>query len=457
MSKQIQTLQQKQSLTMTTNMHQSISILQMSNIELTEFAAEELNKNPFLEDASVSIEKPNTNEKAVDKEHGLADSYRGMSNSSAARGSNYDYLENIASEKSLKEHVIEQINLTFDDSKDKIIANFLLDYLKSAGYLNITVEETALLLKCDIKKVESVLEKMQTFDPAGIFARDLKECLLLQLRDQENVDPGLHAVIKNIDLVASGNFKRLSKLCNVNISNISDIIKQIKLLNPKPANGFYVEPTSYKTPDVILTFLEDGTAKLESNSDSMPRLRVNQDYYVKVKDNMQNKDEREFAKNEIDSANTVVKSIEQRSNTILRVATAIVEQQIDFFTRGVMYLNPMTLNKIAEITGFNESTISRSTSNKYISTPNGIFELKYFFSSSLSTTRTAGENISSTKAKEIIKQIILSEEDDILSDDDISEQLAKFNISVARRTVAKYREALGIPTSSVRKRNKRLR
>ena len=454
MPKQIQTLQQKQTLTMTTTMHQSISILQMSNIELAEFAAQELDKNPFIEDASVSVEKQESNK---DSKERIKDNTPSTQTSSHSGYSSQDYISNIASEKSLKEHIIEQINLSFEDQKDKLIANFLLDSLHGSGYLNISIKEAAEILKCKESVVEKILKKLQTFDPAGVFARDLKECLLIQLNDQEHVDQSLLTMVKNIDLIASGNLKKLSKLCNVNIANISNMIKQIKLLNPKPTNGFYIEPTSYKIPDVILTFLEDGTAKLESNPESMPRLQVSQEYYVQIKDSMQNKKEKEFTKNEIEAANTIVKSIEQRSHTILKVATAIVEEQIDFFTRGVMYLNPMTLNKIAALTGFNESTVSRSTANKYISTPSGIFELKYFFSSSLGTTRASGENVSSTKAKEIIKQIILSEEaDNILSDDDISEQLSKFNISIARRTVAKYRESIGIPTSSVRKRNKAL-
>lgn len=453
MPKQIQTLQQKQTLTMTTSMHQSISILQMSNIELAEFAAQELNKNPFIEDASVSVE--NQKPKKEEVKTALKDSLSMPQPTSYSGYSSQDYISNIASEKSLKEHIVEQINLSFEYQKDKLIAHFLLDSLNGSGYLKVSTKEAAEILKCEESLVKNVLKELQTFDPTGIFARDLKECLLIQLNDQEQVDQSLLTMVKNIDLIASGNLKKLSKLCNVNIVNISSMIKQIKLLNPKPTNGFYVEPTSYKIPDVILTFLEDGTAKLESNPESMPRLRVSQEYYVQIKDTMHNKREKEFTKNEIEAANTIVKSIEQRSHTILKVATAIVEEQIDFFTRGVMYLTPMTLNKIAALTDFNESTISRSTANKYISTPSGIFELKYFFSSSLGTTRATDKNVSSTKAKEIIKQIILGEEsDNILSDDDISEQLSKFNISIARRTVAKYREAIGIPTSSVRKRKK---
>jgi RNA polymerase sigma-54 factor len=448
MTKQIQKFEQKQSLSMTTSMHQSINILQMSNLELSAFAAAELGKNPFIEDDSTPAETKTKNQDIQEK----FTSNTSRNNNSY---SSQDFLENIVKEVTLKEHIIEQINISFDDNKHILIANYLLDYLQSNGYLNVDLNEVATNLKCDLIVVEEVLKTLQTFDPAGIFARNLKECLLLQLSEQPNVSQALLKMVQNIDLIASGNLKKLSKLCNVDISDLGNLIKQIKLLNPKPANGFLVEQTSYKIPDVILTILENGELKLEINEGAMPKLKVNHEYYIKIKDGVVAKDEKEFIKNEIESATTIVKGIEQRAITIIKVAKAIVENQIDFFTRGVMFLKPMTLNTIAVITGFNESTVSRSTSNKYIATPSGIYELKYFFSSSLSSTRAVGDDISSTKAKEIIRQIVLSEDPDaILSDDDITEQLGKFNISIARRTVAKYREALDIPTSAVRKRNR---
>jgi len=229
------------------------------------------------------------------------------------------------------------------------------------------------------------------------------------------------------------------------------------LLNPKPASGFLVEHTRYKIPDVVLSVDEDKNIKLEMNPESIPRLKVNHDYYMKIKDSMNKKDEKEFTKLEIEAASTIVKSIEQRANTILKVARAIAQEQIDFFTRGIMFLKPMTLNKIAAMTDFNESTVSRSTANKYIATPSGIYELKYFFSSSLSSTKAASNDVSSTKVKELIKQIISAEDGDyILSDDDIAAELGKFNVNIARRTVAKYREAIGVATSSMRKRNRLL-
>jgi RNA polymerase sigma-54 factor len=447
MSKQVQNLEQKQSLTMTTSMHQSIAILQMSSVELKEFAIQELDKNPFIEDDSVSI--GNHDKKAEIREKLPAQGSR------VGGGSNQDFLSNIASEITLKEHIMEQINISISDQREKLIAGYLLDSLQSSGYLSLDLNEAADNLRCSYKIVEGVLKKLQTFDPPGIFARNLRECLEIQVKEQKLDEPALLALINNLDLLASGDYKKLSKLCNVNIANLGSLIRQVKSLNPKPGNGFLVEQTSYKIPDVILTFVDGGVAKLEINQESMPRLRANLEYYLKIKDGVNSKEGKEFARIEIEAASTVVKSIEQRANTIIKVASRIVEEQIEFFTRGVMYLKPMTLNKIASETGLNESTVSRSTSNKYIATPSGIYELKYFFSSGLSNVRDVGDDISSTKVKEIIKQIVMSEDPDhILSDDDISEQLSKFNISIARRTVAKYREAVGIPTSSVRKRNR---
>ena len=446
MPKQIQTLQQKQTLTMTTSMHQSLSILQMSNTDLVEFAAQELGKNPFIEDDNISVGNKEKNTQAQSKEH------RNFGNNNY---SSQDFLSNIASKTSLRSHITEQINLSFDNHKTKLIAFFLLDSLQTNGYLGISVEEAAKILKCKEAIILQVLQTLQKFDPVGVFARNLQECLLIQLEEQGNVDPALLTMVKNISLIATGNLKKLSKLCDINIGNISDLVKQIKLLNPKPANGFLVDETSYKIPDVILTIDDRGVAKIETNHEVMPKLKVNNDYYALVKNNISDVEEKEFTKNEIEAANSIVKSIEQRSNTILRIAAAIVESQIDFFTRGVMYLTPMTLNTIAAITGFNESTVSRATANKYISAPSGIYELKYFFSSGLSTARSAASNISSTKVKEIIKQLVLDEElDNILSDDDIVQQLSKFNVSIARRTVTKYRESLSIPSSSIRKRTK---
>ena len=212
----------------------------------------------------------------------------------------------------------------------------------------------------------------------------------------------------------------------------------------------------YRVPDVVLTFSPTGQPKLETYMQSLPKLKINNDYYRNIQTNIKNDKDRTFAKGEIDKANLLIKNIAHRSDTILKIARAIVHEQIDFFTMGIMYLKPLTLSKVAMLTNFNESTVSRSTLHKYISTPNGIFELKYFFSSGVSVIRDSNNiSVSSTKVKELIKQLIdVEDAHEILSDDKIAEELSKFNINIARRTVAKYRDMIGIPTSSERKRNK---
>jgi len=420
-------------------MHQSIAILQMSNTELLESAINELNKNPFIEDDNVKVESKDYSKKKLDEAYHKSQSFY------SGNYSSQDFLSNIAKDKSLKGHISEQINLSFNDDKDRLVAYYLLDLLSPSGYLDVNVSEISLNLMCDELMVLQVIKTLQTFDPIGIFARNVQECLTMQLEERGEISDSLQVMVQNLDLLAKGELKKLSNICKADIEATKHMIKRIKQLNPKPANGFFIEQTKYKIPDVILTFEEDGIAKLEVNSEAMPRLHVNREYYLKIKDTVQDNEERNFTKRELDSANTICNAIEQRSNTILKVASAIVEEQADFFTRGILHLKPMTLNKIAAMTEFNESTVSRSTAHKYIATPSGIFELKYFFSSSLGSARSTGSDVSSTKVKEIIKQMILSEDaDNVLSDDEISKQLSSFNISIARRTVAKYRESIGV-------------
>lgn len=448
MSKLAQYNEQKQTIKLTASMQQSISMLQMSTLELNQFVASELARNPFLEDQNEDGEEINV---PKDK-YKSAEDYINSSSSE----SNYDFLANIAAERTLKDHILEQINIEINNPTEKLIAFYLLDSLQSNGYVKFDIEEVTKNLKCSKNIVEQVLCKLQAFDPLGIFARNLKECLKLQLKDNNQDNQQFVALIDNLELIANGDLKKLVKICNVESEELKPLIAQLKKLNPKPASGFLVEATMFKIPDVILT-IEDNVAKLELNYELIPKLKFNDAFYLKIKPNIKTPEEKLFTKQEINSATNIIRAIDQRMKTILKVATCIVQEQIDFFTRGVMYLKPLTLNKIAEITELNECTISRCTSNKYISAPNGIYELKYFFSSSLSSTKSSTNDISSTKVKEIIKQIILHEEQGaILSDEEIAEELKKFNIKVARRTVAKYRELGGFPTSAQRKRQQNM-
>ena len=444
MSKLFQHTELKQTLKITTSMQQSIAMLQMSGLELNNYAIQELAKNPFLEDNTV-YEEP-TQQDSIAKD---IDYYNG---NKQQRDSEFDFLSNIAAEKTLREYILEQINIEVNNPKERIIAYHLLDSLQPSGYIVFDIAALAQILKCKISLIDEVLYKLQKFDPPGIFARNLKECLKLQLGEQDNDNNKTLILIDNLELLAKSELKQLEKICDVDNHTLHKLIAKIKKLNPKPGNGFNTEQIIYRTPDVILTFDENGLPQIEINPESMPKLRLNHELSLKIKLDVNNESDKLFTKQELSSATSILKAIEMRAKTILKVATAVVAEQINFFSKGVMYFKPLTLAKIAEITGLNESTISRSMANKYISTPDGIYELKYFFSSALSGTKTTGTTVSSTKVKELIKQIINSENQGcILSDDEIAEELQKFNIKIARRTVAKYRESMELPTSAIRK------
>jgi len=446
MSKLIQQGQLRQSLKMTLSMQQSLKMLQMSSVELNEFVSLELSKNPFLEDDTISEEK------LPPKSQDTLEYYQ----SNSRIDSNYDYLANIESVKSLRSHVTEQINTQIFDPKERLIAYHLLDSLQSNGYLNLDSSTIQRTLRCDHALIEKVIYKLQTFDPIGIFARSLKECLQIQLSDKGLYNHTMSLLIDNLELLANGDLKKLEKICNINDHALKLLIHEIQRLNPKPGNSFLSEEISFKIPDVILT-IENNIAKIEINSESMPKLQLNHEYCLIIKSGIQNKEEKDFASNELNSANNLLKAIDQRAKTIVKVSSAIVQEQIEFFTRGIMYLKPLILNRIAEITNLDESTISRSTVNKYISAPSGIYELKYFFSSHLANSKSLEDDVSSAKAQEIIRQIILNEDrDNVLADNEIALELKKFNITIARRTVAKYREKIGYKTSAMRKRQYRL-
>ena len=444
MTKLIQQGQLRQSLKMTLAMQQSLKMLQMSSLELNEFVLAELAKNPFLEDNTISeeISKPKDN----------FDNYQ----SNSRIDSDYDPFKNIESIKTLRSHISAQINTLILNHKERLIAYHLLDSLQSNGYLILDSNEIQTTLQCDQTLIEKVIYKLQTFDPIGIFARNLRECLQIQLSDKGLYNHTMSLLLENLELLANADLKKLEKICNINNIDLKKMICEIQKLNPKPGNSFLSEEISFKIPDVILT-IENDIAKIEINPESMPKLRLNHEYHLIIKSGIKNKEDKDFTTNELNSANNILKGIEQRAKTIIKVSGAIVQEQIEFFTRGIMYLKPLTLNQIATITNLDESTISRSTANKYISAPSGIYELKYFFSSHLVNSKSLEDDVSSTKAQEIIKQIILNEDqNNVLSDDEISLELKKFSIIIARRTVAKYREKIGYKTSAIRKRQYKL-
>ncbi len=507
-------LKQGQTLTMTPQMQQAIKLLQMSNIELAEFVEGELEKNPLLEkeEGGKTEEAPSdhaegnaegddsapansdehggegggeegdyqereldtdfdnvfTGEGKADREmaaqEGGYDAFATNSFSDVGKGGSSKFddpefsLENtMASETTLRDHVQEQIQLEFETSAERAIATTLLDYLDESGYLRTDLKEIAARLGCSLEKVEEVLGILQHLDPAGVFARNLSECLALQLRELDRLDPAMQKLLDNLELLASHDLKKLKAVCGVDEEDLKEMISEIKSLNPKPALEFEHFVSQTVIPDVLMKPLpksKGGGWAVELNSDTLPRVLVNKVYYAEISKNATAKKDKEYLSDQLNTANWLIKALDQRAQTIMKVATQIIEQQEDFFNYGVEFLKPLVLRDIAEVISMHESTVSRVTTGKYIGTPRGVFEMKYFFTSGVSTADGTGD-VSSQAVKARIKNLIDAEPPaKILSDDDLVDLLKKDGIDIARRTVAKYREAMKIPSSVHRRRIK---
>jgi len=360
-----------------------------------------------------------------------------------------------AADISLADHLSEQLVLSVEDPFTRLIGRYLIDCLDDSGYLRTDLEEIADRLGTSAQTVEKTLFILQTFDPVGVFARDVKECLALQLRDKDRYDPAMQALVENLELLARRDFAQLKRICGVDQEDFLDMFEEIKALDPKPGNAFGSVSLQPVVPDVLVRAASDGGWQVELNTETLPRVLVNQTYYASLpKAGLAEKD-KEFLSDCLQTASWLVKSLDQRAKTILRVSTEIVRQQDAFLAYGVEHLRPLNLKAIAEAIEMHESTVSRVTSNKYMATPRGIYELKFFFTSAISATG-GGDAHSAESVRYKIKQLIDNEDPDaILSDDSIVTLLKGNGVEIARRTVAKYREALGITSSVQRRREKR--
>jgi len=487
---------------MTPQLQQAIRLLQLSNLELTEFVDAELEKNPLLEreesgaaaktsdePASGIDEKPSSNddERWLDLRQPVQDHSGGLDAdfgnvfqgpgtgeplgggpSSGLGWANVtqrmhsgsdddsDLEDYVANQVSLRDHLNAQLPLTISDPVERIIGQYLVDLVDEAGYIPANLEPLSERLGAPLELVESVLGKLQTFDPPGIFARSLAECLALQLKDQNRYDPLMAELLANLDLLGNRNLTALKKAVNVDMDELADMIREIKRLNPKPGLKFGAVQMQPVVPDVIVRAASDGGWHVELNADTLPRVLVNRTYYTRIAKSATNERDKGYLFDCLQTANWLVKSLDQRARTILKVAEQIVRQQDSFFMYGVQHLRPLNLRTIADAISMHESTVSRVTSNKYIATPRGIFELKYFFTSAIASAAD-GEAHSSESVRHRIKQLIDGEHADaVLSDDQLVDRLKGEGIDIARRTVAKYREALRIPSSVQRRRDKRL-
>jgi RNA polymerase sigma-54 factor len=484
-------IRQGQSLVMTPQLQQAIKLLQLSNIELNEYCEQELERNPLLERDEREQTGENEKEqqaaetgdgesldvalaredfsKAEDLDASGEDKYDGaegampvapLADWTTVRGQqrfdgDEDSIEtSCAGSGTLKDHLEEQLAIAALSPDRRMICLSLIDAIDEAGYLRADLDEIAVRLGAARETVEDVLSVLQGFDPLGVGARDLAECLAIQLKARDRLDPAMAAFLTRLDLVARREISALCAICGVDSEDISDMIREIRELTPKPGLAFGSEPVQPVIPDVFVKEGPDGAWHIELNTDTLPRLLVNARYYNKVAAGARDKDSKGYLADCLNSANWLVKSLDQRARTILKVASEIVRQQDGFLTYGVRHLRPLNLRTIADAISMHESTVSRVTSNKYIATPRGVFELKYFFTASIQSINGA-EAHSAEAVRDRIREMIENEgAGETLSDDRIVALLTADGVNIARRTVAKYREAMRIPSSVERRRQK---
>ncbi|NRP71928.1 RNA polymerase sigma-54 factor 2 [Ensifer psoraleae] len=503
-------LRQSQSLVMTPQLMQSIQLLQMTHLELNQFIAQEVEKNPLLEfqsgDEMITAQdrsaredpSPASGEAGSDEAAGQSDVYDSATSSAGERlsdqldadfanvfpddtppqradapellgqwksmpgggegdnGEGYDLDDFVAGRKSLRDVLLEQLPLALSAPGDRLIAQHLIDQLDEAGYLHADLTEMAARLGATNEDVMRVLLNLQQFDPPGVFARTLSECLAIQLRARDRLDPAMEALIANLELLARRDFASLKKICGVDEEDLVDMLAEIRQLDPKPGTSFETSVTESIVPDVIVRAAPDGAWLIALNPDALPRVLVNHDYFAEISRGTQkNSADQAFLSECMQNANWLTRSLDQRARTIMKVASEIVRQQDAFLVNGVDHLRPLNLRIVADAIKMHESTVSRVTSNKYMLTPRGLFELKYFFTVSIGSNEN-GDAHSAESVRHRIRTMIQQESADaVLSDDDIVDMLKQTGVDIARRTVAKYREAMNIPSSVQRRREKR--
>lgn len=502
---------QSQQLVMTPQLQQAIKLLQLSNIELADYVEEQLEENPFLERVSdtndPALERRNRDDQdtpaqsetssnatedgpneqplemsgndstnatdSIDADYDDIDPHSSGSDKAHDGAGAQDYAVNdwansrngaapaddrqfdaaLSKEISLHDHLTEQLHIVLRDQQELMIGAEIIDQIDEAGYLRGSVLEIATRLGAEEELVGDILTVIQTFEPCGVGARSIKECLCLQLKDKDRLDPAMAAFIENIELLAKGDLKGLIKVTQASEEDVRDMITEVRGLTPKPGYAYGGETVHAVVPDIFVRQGPDGMWKVELNTETLPRVLANQVYYNEINGGAHAEEDKLFLSEQMTNANWLVKSLDQRARTILKVASEIVRQQDAFFAYGIRHLRPLNLKVVADAIEMHESTVSRATSNKYMATPRGLFELKYFFTASIASS-SGGEAHSAESVRFRIKELIDNEvEKAVLSDDRIVEILKEDGIDIARRTVAKYRETLGIPSSVQRRRN----
>jgi len=481
-------VRQGQGLVITPQLQQAIKLLQLSNLELEAYVEAELERNPLLQrderedepqrgegdapdervdpeaagdavaaaDLDVTPDEASPGERATGDAPEAADAGGSVDWSRAGRGGELD-LEGLESaltrEKILAEHLHDQLAIASLSPAENAAATVLIDAVDEGGYLRADLSEVAQRLGCSLEFLEGVLSVLQGFEPVGVFARSVAECLALQLKDRNRYDPAMAALLANLDLLARRDLAALRRVCGVDDDDLREMIAEVRALTPRPGAAFGSEPVQPVAPDVFVREGPGGLWHVELNTETLPRLLVDQRYHARVSAAARSDQEKVFVSDCLASANWLVKSLDQRAKTILKVASEIVRQQDGFMAFGVEHLRPLNLKTVADAIGMHESTVSRVTSNKYMATARGLFELKFFFTSAIASTGD-GEAHSAEAVRHKIKQLIESEKTgaEVHSDDRIVVILKASGIDIARRTVAKYREAMRIPSSVERRR-----
>ncbi len=490
-------LRQTQALVMTPQLMQAIKLLQLSNLDLTAHVDAELERNPLLERANEGESEPREESQPAESDAAPANDEWLSQELDTSRSTIEDRLDTslenvfpddgverapavempphsewagirgtaredgdynleafVSAETTLAGHLAEQMALVVSDPRERLIAQYLIDLVDETGYFTGSLSEVAEKLGAPLVQVDGVLQMLQALEPSGVCARNLAECLAIQLKDRNRFDPAMQTLVEHLDLLAKRDLASLKKLCGVDEQDLFDMIAELRALDPKPGLAFGSAPVQPVIPDVFVRKGPDDAWIIELNSDTLPKVLVSQSYYAEVSKTAKNPTEKAYLADCLQSASWLVRALDQRAKTILKVATEIVNQQEAFLRHGVAYLKPLNLKTVAEAIGMHESTVSRVTANKYMATSRGIFELKYFFTSAIAAA-DGGEAHSAEAVRHRIRQLIDSESvSDVLSDDTIVEKLRGAGIDIARRTVAKYREAMRIPSSVQRRREK---
>ena len=480
---QRQELRQSQSLVMTPQLQQAIKLLQLANIELVEYVEAQVEQNPLLEltegpregetEPETEIEASSSEaETPLDVDYDEIYAAEGRSDhvadpraavpggGSGGGSSGFDSHtpgvdQTLTREQTLREHLLAQLGLDVVDPVDRLIGVHLIDTIDDAGYFTGDLDTIAATVGCEVARVEAGLTALQALDPPGVLARNLSECLAIQLRERNRLDPAMQTLVDNLELVADGDLDRLSGICGLEVDEIDDMVSEIRGLNPKPGLAFETEVIQQVVPDVFARRRANGDWSVDLNTDVLPKVLVDMVYHADVSGRVKTREDKIYISELLSAANWLVKSLDQRARTILRVGSELVRQQEAFFLFGVEHLRPLNLRDIAAAIDMHESTVSRVTANKFIATPRGIYPMKYFFTAAIPSS-AGGEAHAAEAVRYRIRQVVEAETaDTVLSDDDIVAVLLGADIEIARRTVAKYRKAMHIPSSVQRRRQRR--